>query len=114
MTHNTLQSIEINPKNKAKASVIWLHGLGASSDDFVPIVPQLELPESLAVRFVFQQAPIHPITLNQGIRMPAWFDIKAFNLTAEEDVTGIYKTQELIENLIEVKKNWGSLVKKLC
>lgn len=102
-----LKSIEINPKNSAKASVIWLHGLGATSDDFVPIVPTLNLPESLAVRFVFPQAPIHPVTINNGMHMPAWFDIKGLGLGAEEDRKGIQKTQLKIEELIQHENQRG-------
>ena len=57
------------------ACVIWLHGLGASGHDFVPIVNELHLPASLAVRFVFPHAPAIPVTINGGMVMPAWYDI---------------------------------------
>lgn len=107
MTQTALNCIEINPKNPAKASVIWLHGLGATSDDFVPIVPELNLAESLGVRFVFPQAPMHPITINSGMTMPAWFDIKSLDGTAEEDAQGIQNTQQLVEQLIAHEKQLG-------
>ncbi len=57
------------------ACVIWLHGLGASGHDFVPVVPALQLPASLAVRFVFPHAPAIAVTINGGMVMPAWYDI---------------------------------------
>ena len=57
------------------ACVIWLHGLGASGHDFVPVVPELQLPASMAVRFIFPHAPAIPVTINGGMVMPAWYDI---------------------------------------
>ncbi|MBQ0718956.1 MAG: dienelactone hydrolase family protein [Gammaproteobacteria bacterium] len=75
----TLLSSEIiEPQgNKADACVIWLHGLGASGHDFVPIVGELHLPASMAVRFVFPHAPAIAVTINGGMVMPAWYDILA-------------------------------------
>ncbi len=58
-----------------KACVIWLHGLGASADDFIPAVPYLKLPEQAGVKFLFPQAPVRPVTINSGWEMPAWYDI---------------------------------------
>jgi phospholipase/carboxylesterase len=61
------------------ASIIWLHGLGASGDDFAPIVPELHLPADAAIRFVFPHAPAVPVTINGGMVMPAWYDILSLN-----------------------------------
>ncbi len=57
------------------ACVIWLHGLGANGHDFVPVVPELHLPDTMGVRFVFPHAPLIPVTINNGMVMPAWYDI---------------------------------------
>ncbi len=54
-------------------SVIWLHGLGADATDFEPLVPMLELHQPL--RFVFPNAPVRPVTINNGMEMRAWYDI---------------------------------------
>jgi phospholipase/carboxylesterase len=67
--------VELDPGVKATASVIWLHGLGANGHDFVPVVPQLQLPADLPLRFVFPHAPSIPVTINQNYVMPAWFDV---------------------------------------
>ena len=61
--------------NNIDACVIWLHGLGASGHDFVPVVPELHLPDTMAVRFIFPHAPAIPVTINGGMVMPAWYDI---------------------------------------
>jgi len=83
--------------------VIWLHGLGADGHDFEPIVPELRLKQ--AVRFVFPHAPVQPVTINQGMRMRAWYDVFQFGGGREDD-KGIRASQQLIEKMIadEVKK----------
>ena len=85
------------------ASVIWLHGLGADGHDFVPIVPELRLPDTLPVRFIFPHAPHRPVTLNNGYVMRAWYDIKALALRAEEDVAGIRASEMLVCDLIQAE-----------
>src|SRR5699024_715430 len=74
---NPLAYIELAPKGNATASVIWLHGLGASGNDFQPVVPELKLPAELAVRFIFPHAPEQAVTANNGFVMPSWYDILA-------------------------------------
>lgn len=98
-THTQLESIIVNSKQAAKRSIIWMHGLGADGYDFVDIVPQLELPEDLAVRFVFPHAPIRPVTIANGMPMRAWFDLGS-SLDILEDESGIRLSQVLIERLI--------------
>jgi phospholipase/carboxylesterase len=97
--------IEINPNNPAKATIIWLHGLGASGDDFVPIVPELHLPENLNIRFIFPHAPKRPVTINFNYVMPAWYDIYDLNREAKEDEAGIDASCNTIAQLIDQEKN---------
>ena len=85
----SLETIEIETKTDPDSAVIWLHGLGADGNDFVPVIPQLELSESLAVRFIFPNAPIIPITINQGYQMPGWYDIISNDIVSGEDEQGI-------------------------
>ena len=70
-----LEAIEIETAPAPRASVIWMHGLGADGHDFVPIVPELGLPDRPAVRFVFPHAPARPVTINLGMVMRAWYDV---------------------------------------
>ena len=87
------------------ASVIWLHGLGADGNDFVPVVPQLNLPENYATRFVFPTAPSIPVTINNGYVMPAWYDILRLDNVRSIDEAGLResaaKTQALIRREID-------------
>jgi phospholipase/carboxylesterase len=93
-----MEAVEIETGSPPQAAVIWLHGLGADGHDFEPIVPELRLKQ--AVRFVFPHAPVQPVTINQGMRMRAWYDIFQFGGGREDD-KGIRASQALIVKLIE-------------
>lgn len=99
-TPTLLETVCVNPRNKPKSSVIWLHGLGSDGHDFANIVPALELPDELAVRFVFPHAPVRPVTLNGGYPMRAWFDIFSLEKGGQEDEVGIKAAGEQIQALI--------------
>ena len=73
MPDTVLQSIELETGPKPTGSVIWLHGLGADGNDFVPVVPELKLPATLPLRFVFPHAPTRRVTINNGMPMRAWW-----------------------------------------
>ncbi len=100
-TIQSAASIILEPEMPATAAVIWLHGLGADGNDFVPVVPALRLPSTLAARFVFPHAPVRPITINGGMPMRGWYDI--FNLARidRQDETGIRASAALVQDLIE-------------
>lgn len=95
-----LECIEMQTGPNPTHSVIWMHGLGADATDFVPVVPELKLASSPAVRFVFPNAPVRPVTVNNGMSMRAWYDIYAFDLVRREDDPGIRVSQRAIEALI--------------
>lgn len=102
MPNSSLPSIEIDPSKSATKTLIWLHGLGADGNDFVPITQELALPEANGIRFIFPHAPFRPITINNGYQMRAWFDIAGFSLDSKEDTAGILEsvnaTHQLIRN----------------
>lgn len=98
-----LPYVDINPASAAKATVIWLHGLGDSGHGFAPIVPELQLPEDMAIRFVFPHAPERPVTINGGMRMRAWYDIKSMDFDKRADLGGVRESAELVEQLIEAE-----------
>jgi len=96
-----LPFVEANPSAQHDAVVIWLHGLGDSGNGFAPIVPELKLPDSLAVRFVFPHAPIRPVTINGGMSMRAWYDIKSMDFNNRADTEGVLESAESVVKLIE-------------
>ena len=99
-------AVIIEPQERHRASIIWLHGLGANGHDFAPIVSELYLPSRLGIRFIFPNAPIRKITINNNMKMRGWYDIKSSNLREMEDVESIVKSSNLIHNYIdaEIKK----------
>ncbi len=96
-----LPCIEVEPQTTASASVIWLHGLGASGHDFEPIVPHLQLPADLPVRFIFPHAPQIPVTINGGMVMPAWYDILSMDIDRKIDEQQILESSDKVIELIE-------------
>lgn len=99
-TPTLLECVEHETGPQPTHSVIWLHGLGADGHDFAPIVPELRLPASLAVRFVFPHATIQPVTINGGMAMRSWYDILTPNLIKREDEAGIRVSEQAIQALI--------------
>jgi phospholipase/carboxylesterase len=93
-----MEAVEINTGPNPQAAVLWLHGLGADGHDFEPIVPELALRKP--VRFVFPHAPVRPVTVNQGMRMRAWYDIFQFG-GGPEDEAGLRASQKLVDSLIK-------------
>lgn len=100
MSKALLETVEVGAGDAARYSVIWMHGLGADGHDFEPIVPELRLPPSLPVRFVFPHAPVRPVTLNGGMAMRAWYDIVTLGGGAPQDTAGIRESSARIEQLI--------------
>jgi phospholipase/carboxylesterase len=95
-----LETIEVETKPKPDAAVIWLHGLGADGHDFEPIVPEIVRPGERAWRFVFPNAPVRPVTINGGMAMRAWYDLKGLDRRAAEDAAGFRDTDALVRQLI--------------
>jgi phospholipase/carboxylesterase len=102
-----LDAIEIETAPAPRAAILWLHGLGADGHDFVPIVPELELPPGLAVRFVFPHAPMRAVTINGGAVMRAWYDVVAAGGDRREVEPGVRESQRQIEALIDRERDRG-------
>ena len=103
--NNVLPHITLDIGESPLHSIIWLHGLGADGEDFVPIAQEINLP--LAVRYLFPHAPMQPVTINGGTVMRAWYDILGGNFGAMQDEAGIRASQAEIEKLIAQEKQRG-------
>jgi phospholipase/carboxylesterase len=95
-----LEALEIETGPAPRAAVIWMHGLGADGHDFEPIVPALGLPATLPVRFVFPHAPLRPVTINAGMVMRAWYDVRDDGGERREDEGGVRASQRQIQTLM--------------
>jgi phospholipase/carboxylesterase len=99
--HSELSTIEIQPESTHLYSVIWLHGLGADGHDFEGIAPELHLKAEPNIHFIFPNAPIQPVTINGGMQLRAWYDVLEISLEHKVDITGIYQSAKLLEQLIK-------------
>ena len=113
MTTDLLPAVELNTNHNPIASVIWLHGLGADGNDFVPVVKELGLPADKPVRFVFPHAPMRPVSVNGGQVMRAWYDLGlvAGQLTSKEE--DIRASQQAVNALIEQEISRGMPAEKI-
>jgi len=102
-----LENIEVDTAPNPEIAIIWLHGLGADGNDFVPIVRELDLAGLPAIRFVFPHAKTMPVTINGGYVMRSWYDILGTELTRREDEGGLRASQLAVEALIEREKSRG-------
>jgi len=100
-TSDLLPGIETETAARPTASIIWMHGLGASGHDFAGVVPALALPAGLALRFIFPHAPQRPVTINNGYVMPAWYDIRNERFNDGEDAAGIEASAQAIMQLVQ-------------
>ncbi len=97
----SLHTIEATTGDAVDASIIWMHGLGADGRDFVPLAQELDLSAVAVVRYVFPNAPVIPVTINGGMPMPAWYDIRAADLVRREDEEGLRRSCADISALID-------------
>jgi len=102
-----LETIESETGPNPGATIIVLHGLGADGNDFVPIAQELDLSSVGNVRFVFPHAPVIPVTINNGYRMRAWYDILGMDLVKREDEAGLRRSHGEIEELLEREEKRG-------
>lgn len=107
MSNSPLETIQIETTSNPTVSIIWLHGLGADGNDFVPIVRELDLRGCPGIRFIFPHAPTMPVTINNGYVMRAWYDILGTDIARREDEAGLRKSQALVEQLIATEKERG-------
>ena len=116
-TTTLLECVEVATGLAPTASVIWMHGLGADGYDFVPIVKELDVSTlpglSGGIRFIFPHAPMRPVTINGGMVMRAWYDIKMADLVRQEDEAGLRASQAECEKLIAHEVSRGIPKKRI-
>jgi phospholipase/carboxylesterase len=108
-----LNSIIKETAEKPNAAIIWMHGLGADGYDFADIIPELGLPKSSAIRFIFPHAPIMPISINGGYEMRAWYDISDMNLEINPDIKNIEENFKFIVEFIDAEIEKGISSEKI-
>ena len=104
-----LPAIELETGIRPTHAILWMHGLGADGNDFVPIVDELTLPPDLRIRFIFPHAPMRPVSINGGLMMRAWhdYDLASSNSAFRENMASLRDSQTAIEALIGREKRRG-------
>lgn len=113
MSQQLLESVIQNAPGQHKATIIWLHGLGDSGHGFAPIAPELKLPVELGVKFIFPHAPVRPVTINNGMEMRAWYDIKSMDMESRADLEGVKLSADAVADLIEQEIAAGTPADKI-
>ena len=113
MPSELLEAITIETGANPDASVIWMHGLGDDGKGWSEVVPALNLPQSLAVRFIFPHAPVIAVTVNNGMRMRAWYDIRQANLSERADLEGVRTSQAHVDALIAQEVSRGIAARRV-
>ncbi|HUQ09973.1 MAG TPA: dienelactone hydrolase family protein [Steroidobacteraceae bacterium] len=104
---NPLECVIVETGPNPTFSIIWMHGLGADGHDFEPLVPELLESGMPSLRFVFPHAPVRPVTINNGYRMRAWYDILGIDRRSAEDFEGVRGSAEAIGALIKRENDAG-------
>ena len=102
-----LETVEQQTRPKPAWTVLWLHGLGADGHDFAPIVPELLRPDWPGIRFVFPHAPVRPVTINNGMPMRAWYDIRNLSIDQRADEDGLRASMREVDALIARERDRG-------
>ena len=102
-----LETVEQQTRPKPAWTVLWLHGLGADGHDFAPIVPELLRPDWPGIRFVFPHAPVRPVTINNGMPMRAWYDIRNLSIEQRADEDGLRASIAEVDALIARERDRG-------
>ena len=112
MTDALLDAIVIETGPRPDAAVIWMHGLGDDGRGWAEVVPALGLPSGLSIRFLFPHAPVMPVTINNGMRMRAWYDIRQSNLTERADLDGVRRSRAHVDALLAREAARGVLPRR--
>jgi phospholipase/carboxylesterase len=113
MTAPLLPAIEIETAPNPDAAIIWMHGLGDDGRGWSEVVPSLGLPRDLAIRFLFPHAPVMPVTINNGMAMRAWYDIRQANLAERADIEGVRQSQGHADALIAREEARGIAARRI-
>lgn len=95
-------AVRIPAKKIHTASIIFLHGLGDSGHGWSFLSEEAARLNKLQhVKFIFPHAPQQPVSLNMGMKMPSWYDIKELSsIQARQDEPGVLKSIDRLKQII--------------
>ena len=92
---------EKDPHSAPQACIIWMHGLGSDAQNMMGIAEAF--PIEPAIKHIFLDAPVRPITINNNMPMRAWYNILGVKLTDREDKNGILDSSKIVQDVIDAQ-----------
>lgn len=100
----------------AESGLIILHGLGDNADGFPRSIANVlrSNPTFAHTSFILPNAPIIPVTVDNGRLMPSWFDMSNFGVhPSEVDTEGFLKSVDVVEKFVMEHINAGIKPEKI-
>jgi phospholipase/carboxylesterase len=96
-------TLEIHTKRDVKATTIWLHGQGTSSEDLTPVLKNLTDSRKLGLRYLAPNAPMRLLKANGNRPGRAWYDMAAPN-SDEPDTESLEETHSRLLELLDAER----------
>jgi len=91
-------SFIVSPTKKHAGTIIFLHGLGETGENWKPVLAKMVKPY---VKVICLNAKKIPLTLNKGFPTAAWFDLKSLDENKVEDETSIMRAFDKLHDIID-------------
>lgn len=91
------KSLKRNKRPKHTGTLIFFHGMGDKSEGWATSLKAIRPPH---VKVICPMANKIPVTINAGLKIPAWFDVVSFDASGAEDCAGIKSASMMVNKMI--------------
>lgn len=95
----------VQPRGQHKGTLIFLHGLGDQGHGWADAFGSEARHDN--IKAICPHSAERPVTLNMGMRMPAWYDLFGLDATSREDERGIQAAAQYVHQLIDAEISAG-------
>ncbi|KAJ5067007.1 acyl protein thioesterase family [Anaeramoeba ignava] len=98
----------IKSKELQKSTMIFLHGLGDVGQSWAPLAYfiQEKIP---SMKFIFPTAETRAVTINSGMKMPAWYDLDSLSSRSQKELIGLEESSSRLEKIVKQEKQANSI-----
>ncbi|QSL64117.1 hypothetical protein MERGE_000272 [Pneumocystis wakefieldiae] len=98
----------IPSRAKHTATVIFAHGLGDCGESWKFLGEKLGSCGLFSgIKWIFPNAPSRPVTLNFGMKMPSWYDVRSLDETEDDDEENMVKSAAEIQRWVQEEMGMG-------
>mmetsp|Transcript_24502 Transcript_24502/g.82488 ORF Transcript_24502/g.82488 Transcript_24502/m.82488 type:complete len:260 (+) Transcript_24502:37-816(+) len=98
----TLSGNALMRGERADVTVIWCHGLGDTAEGMAGLFVADGITfQSDAVKVVLPTASSNPVTLNNGMLMPSWYDITGLDRTTACNQQDLWASVQRVQKLVD-------------